>query len=125
MTTQSPNALLGRQHECEVLDRVVEDAKGARSRVLVLRSEAGIGKSSLLEYLGEKATACRVEHSVGIESEMDLAFSGLHQTCASMLDKVDRLPQPQRAALHTVFGLESGPPPDQFLIGLSVLGLLA
>ena len=95
-----------------------------QSRVLVIRGEAGIGKSALLEYLSERASTCRVERVVGIESEMDLAFSGLHQLCASMLDNIDRLPDPQHVALATLFGLAAGPPPDQLLLGLSVLGLL-
>jgi hypothetical protein len=124
MATEHPKyALRGRRQECETLDRVIQDAQAGRSRVVVLRGESGIGKSALLDFLAERASSCRVERTVGIESEMDLAFSGLHQLCASMLDKVDRLPEPQRLALRTIFGLEAGPPPDQFLVGLAVLGL--
>jgi len=119
------HTMRGRRHECETLDSVLKDARSGRSRVVVLRGEAGIGKSTLLDYVEQQASGCRVAQTAGIESEMDLAFAGLHQLCASMLDKVDRLPDPQAAALGTVFGLEAGPPPDQFLLGLAALGLLA
>src|SRR5689334_11093713 len=106
MASHPKDALRGRLREREELDSVVDDARAGRSRVLVIRGEAGIGKSALLEYLGERASSCRVTRTVGIESEMELAFSGLHQVCAPMLDKVDHLPGPQCAALRTVFGIE-------------------
>jgi DNA-binding CsgD family transcriptional regulator/tetratricopeptide (TPR) repeat protein len=93
--------------------------------VLVLRGEVGVGKTALLEYLAGRATGCRVAQAAGIESDMELAFAGLHQLCAPMLDRVDRLSGPQRAALATAFGLSSGDPPDRFLVGLAVLVLLA
>ena len=63
--------------------------------------------------------------AVGVESEMELAYSGLHQLCAPILDRLDRLPAPQRDALETVFGLNAGPTPDRFLVGLGTLTLLA
>jgi DNA-binding CsgD family transcriptional regulator/tetratricopeptide (TPR) repeat protein len=121
----SKYGLRGRRRECETLDRLLEDAKAGKSRVLVLRGEAGIGKSALLDYLDERASAYRVERAFGIESEMELAFAGLHQLCASMVENFDRLPDPQRGALATIFGLEAGAPPGQFLLGLSLLGLLS
>ena len=93
--------------------------------MLVLRGEAGIGKSALLEYLVASATGCRIERAVGVESEMELAFAGLHQLCAPMLDHLSSLPGPQAAALSTAFGLSDGPTPDRFLVGLAVLGLLS
>ncbi len=93
--------------------------------MLVLRGEVGVGKTALLEYLAGRATGCRVAQAAGIESDMELAFAGLHQLCAPMLDRVDRLSGPQRAALATAFGLSSGDPPDRFLVGLAVLVLLA
>jgi hypothetical protein len=117
--------LRGRRRECEALDALVGSVRAGESRVLVLRGEAGVGKTALLEYLLERASGCRVARVAGIESEMELAFAGLHQFCAPMLDHLDRLPVPQRAALGTAFGLSAGEPPDRFLVGLAVLSLLA
>jgi len=90
-----------------------------------LRGEAGVGKSALLEYLIEQAQGCDVARAAGIESEMELAFAGLHQVCAPMLDRVAELPGPQRDALSTEFGLRDGDAPDRFLVGLAVLTLLS
>jgi DNA-binding CsgD family transcriptional regulator len=118
------HALRGRRRECETLDRVVEDAQAGQSRVLVLRGEAGIGKSALLERVRERASVCRVARTTGVESEMAFAYAGLHRVCLPMLDNLDNLPGPQRDALGTVFGLTSGPPPEPFLLALAVLGLL-
>jgi DNA-binding CsgD family transcriptional regulator len=89
-----------------------------------LRGEAGIGKSALLDYVSESATGCRLARASGVESEMELAFAGLHQLCAPMLVGLDRLPAPQRDALATAFGLSRGAAPDRFLVGLAVLTLL-
>src|SRR4051794_37872707 len=117
--------LLGRRSECETLDRLVATVRGGESAVLVVRGEAGVGKSALLAYLIERASGCRIARAVGVESEMELPFAGLHQLCAPMLDHLDRLPAPQRDALATAFGLSSGDPPDRFLVGLAVLSLLS
>ena len=84
-----------------------------------------MGKTALLEYLAGQASDCRVMRAVGIQSEMELAFAVLHQLCAPMLDRLERLPAPQRDALRTAFGLSAGPAPDRFLIGLAALGLLS
>jgi DNA-binding CsgD family transcriptional regulator len=92
---------------------------------LALRGEAGVGKSALLEYLVARAPECRVVRAAGAEPEMALAYAGLHQLCAPVLDLRDRLPDPQRDALATVFGLSAGPPPDRFLVGLATLALFA
>jgi DNA-binding CsgD family transcriptional regulator len=119
------SALRGRRSECESLDRILTDAIGGRSRVAVLRGEAGVGKSALLGYLTDRTSGWRVARAVGIESEMELAYSGLHQLCAPMLDNLEPLPVPQREALATVFGLTAGPAPDRFLVGLSTLTMLA
>nr|SBO98628.1 probable transcriptional regulator [Nonomuraea gerenzanensis] len=115
----------GRQGECEALDGLVATVQGGRSAVLVLRGEAGIGKSALLEYSRGSAAGCRIARAAGVESEMELAYGGLHQLCAPFLDRLDRLPEPQREALGTAFGLCAGTPPDRFLVGLAVLSLLA
>ena len=117
--------LLGRRGECEALDGVLADALAGRSRVLVLRGEAGAGKSALLGYVAERAVGCHVAAAIGVESEMELPFGGLHQLCAPMLGDLDRLPTPQRDALATVFGRDAGPAPDPFLVGLATLTLLA
>jgi DNA-binding CsgD family transcriptional regulator len=117
--------LVGRRAECEVLDRLLTDAAAGHSGVLVLRGEAGIGKSALLGYVEERAHNERLVRAVGVESEMELAFSGLHQLCAPLLDHIEQLPPPQRTALATVFGLSDGSAPDRFLVGLATLTLLA
>ena len=84
-----------------------------------------MGKTALLEYVAGSAADLRVLRAAGVESEMELAFAALHQMCGPVLDRLGRLPDPQRAALGTAFGLQEGPPPDRFLIGLAVLSLLA
>ena len=117
--------LLGRVDECALLDELIADVRRGESRSLVVRGEAGIGKTALLKHLVASASDLTVEQAVGIESEMELAFAGLHQLCAPLLDRLDRLPGPQRDALRTVFGLAAGPTPDRFLVGLAVLSLLS
>jgi DNA-binding CsgD family transcriptional regulator/tetratricopeptide (TPR) repeat protein len=117
--------LLGRQSECEALDRLLTDALAGRSGVTVLRGGAGVGKSALLSYLLEQVAGWHLAQAVGVESEMELPYSGLHQLCGPMLDHLDRLPVPQREALATVFGLRTGPAPDRFLVGLGALTLFA
>jgi DNA-binding CsgD family transcriptional regulator len=116
--------LWGRSRECDLLDRLVADVREGRSRVWVLRGEAGIGKTALLDYLAGTASGCQVVRTAGIESEMELAYAGLHQFCSSMLGGVNHLPAPHRDALSVAFGLQAGPAPDQFMVGLAVLGLL-
>jgi hypothetical protein len=108
-----------------MLDRLLAEVRGGRSRVLVLRGEPGIGKTALLDYAAERAAGFRVIRAAGIESEMELTFAGLHQLCGPLLDGLDRLPAPQAAAVATAFGLDSGEPPDRFIVGLAVLGLLS
>ena len=117
--------LTGRRAECGVLDRLVEAVRAGESRALVVHGEPGVGKTALLEYLAEQASGCRVARAAGVQSEMELAFAGLHQLCAPMLDRLERLPAPQRDALRTAFGLSAGPAPDRFLVGLAVLSLLS
>ncbi|MFI7708029.1 ATP-binding protein [Nonomuraea sp. NPDC049480] len=119
--------LYGRRFECERLDQLVSTVQTGRisSSVLVLRGEAGIGKSALLEHTRGSAAGCRVALAAGVESEMELAFSGLHQLCAPFLDRLHRLPKPRRDALETAFGLSTGSRPDRFLVGLAVLSLFA
>jgi DNA-binding CsgD family transcriptional regulator/tetratricopeptide (TPR) repeat protein len=94
---------------------------------LILRGDAGVGKTVLLDYLGGRASAsgCQVARVAGVQSETGLAFAGLHQLCSPMLGRAERLPAPQRDALRIASGLCAGPSPDQFLVGLAVLSLLA
>ena len=120
-----PSRMLDRIGERDVLERLVADVRVGQSRALVLRGEAGVGKTALLQHLSATAEGCRVARAAGVESEMELAFSGVHALCAPMLGRIGRLPAPQRDALSTAFGLSAGPPPDRFLVGLAVLSLLA
>jgi DNA-binding CsgD family transcriptional regulator/tetratricopeptide (TPR) repeat protein len=117
--------LLDRVPERGELDRLVADVRAGQSRVLVLRGEAGVGKSVLLEHLSAAAEGCRIARTGGVESEMELAFAGLHALCVPMLHSLGNLPNPQRNALNTAFGLSAGAPPDRFLVGLAILTLLA
>ncbi len=122
---RSTARLLGRRSECAALDQLISDVLTGASRVTVLRGEAGAGKSALLGYLSDRVVGWHLANAVGVESEMELAYSGLHQLCAPMLDHLERLPVPQRDALATVFGRSSGPAPDRFLVGLATLSLFA
>ncbi len=117
--------LAGRRSECEALDQLVTDVLTGTSRVLVLRGDAGVGKSVLLRHLSERLTGWRVMRAVGVEAEIELAYSGLHQLCAPLLHQLGKLPGPQCDALATVFGLDSGPAPDRFVVGLATLTLIA
>jgi predicted ATPase len=124
-TSPARRVLLGRRSESEVLDRLLGAVRAGQSRVLVVRGESGVGKTALLDYLVEQASGCRVARAAGVQSEMELAFAASHQLCVSMLDRLQRLPGPQGAALATAFGLGPGSAPDRFLVGLAVLSLLA
>ncbi|GAA1030791.1 LuxR family transcriptional regulator [Virgisporangium ochraceum] len=122
---QRARALLGREAECEALDRLLSAVRGGQGRSLVIHGEPGIGKSVLLDYLIRQAGDCRVVSAVGIPSEAELAYAALHHVCAPLLSRLGELPEPQRDAVGTAFGLRGGPPPDRFLVGLGVLGLFA
>jgi DNA-binding CsgD family transcriptional regulator len=103
----------GHRSSMRLLDR--DDERAALERLV----------AALLEYLCASAEDCRIARAAGVESEMELAFAGVHALCAHMLDRLERLPGPQRDALSTAFGLSEGPPPDRFLVGLAVLSLLS
>lgn len=121
------SGLLGRRAEREAIDRLLADAAAGRSGVLVVRGEAGIGKTALLQYARDTAVASgiRVESAVGVEAETQFAFAGLHQLCAPLLDRTETLPDPQRTALSVALGRQAGAAPDRFLVGLAVLTLLS
>jgi DNA-binding CsgD family transcriptional regulator len=117
--------LQGRRNECEALDRQLERVRAGQSSVQVLRGEAGVGKTALLAYVAEQASECRIARVAGVESEMELAFAGLHQLCAPMLDGLAALPGPQQDALRIAFGMQDGAAPDRFIVALAILSLLA
>ena len=119
------SGLRGRRTERKALGRLLEHARKDQSGVVVMRGEAGVGKTALLDYLAERAHGFRIVRAVGIESEMELAYAGLHQLCAPLLEGLGSLPPPQRDALSTAFGISAGEPPDRFLVGLAVLSLVA
>jgi DNA-binding CsgD family transcriptional regulator len=130
MTTPSSvpgraTGLAGRRSECGVLDQLVGAVRAGASRALVISGEAGIGKTALLDYVAAQAPESRVVRAAGVQSEMELAFAGLQQLCAPLLDHLGRLPEPQRDALRTAFGISAGAAPDRFVVGLAVLSLLS
>jgi len=125
MTSQRLPTFRGRTSEREVLDRLLERVRGRRSAALVIRGEAGVGKTALLRYAARQASGFRVAQISGVESEMELPYAGLHQLCAPILTQVDALPEPQQVALRVAFGVSSGDAPDRFLVALATLGLLA
>jgi DNA-binding CsgD family transcriptional regulator len=130
MATSSPirrraAELIGRRRERRVLDGVIEAVREGKSRALVVRGEPGVGKTALLEYLVEQAQGCRVIRAGGVQSEMELAYAGLHQLLAPALVHLERLPGPQRDALRTAFGIAPGAAPDRFFVALAVLTLLS
>jgi hypothetical protein len=117
--------LLGRAAEREALGRLLEEARAERSAVLVIRGEAGVGKTALLDYCARQAAGFRVARIAGVESEMELPFAAVHQLCAPLLGCVDALAVPQQTALRVAFGLSSGDAPNRFVVGLAALNLVA
>lgn len=117
--------LRGRADECRALQDLISAASQGGSQVLVLRGEAGAGKTALLDYTVGLATGFRCVRLAAIESDMELAFAGLHQLCAPLMAHLDELPTPQSNALKVAFGVGVGPTPDRFLVGLAVLSLVA
>src|SRR3954467_2582881 len=122
---QRAPAFLGRSAERAVLDRLLETVHGGQSAVLVIRGEAGIGKTALARYAARQAAGFRVAEIAGVEAETELPFAGLHRLCAPMLAKLDALPDPQQDALRVSFGLSSGDAPNRFLVALAALNLFA
>src|SRR5690349_22855255 len=108
-----------------MLDRLLQNVRGGQSAVLVIRGEAGIGKTALLRYAARQASGFRLAQVSGVESEMELPFASAHQLCGPMVAQLDALPPPQRDALSVAFGLAAGEVPDPFLVALAVLSLLS
>ncbi len=125
MANRGPEAFRGRAGERALLARLLENLRGGQSAVLVIRGEAGVGKTALLQDCAREATGVRVARIAGVESEMELPFAGLHQLCAPMLGRLSVLPEPQKIALRVALGLSSGEAPDRFLVALAALTLLA
>jgi DNA-binding CsgD family transcriptional regulator len=125
MTVQPARGFRDRLSERESLEKLLHDARNGRSAVVVVRGEAGVGKSALLRAVVDSASAFQVAQIAGVESEMELPFAGLHQLCAPLLERLDGLPPPQQRALGIALGLASGDPPDRFLVALGTLTLLA
>jgi DNA-binding CsgD family transcriptional regulator len=125
VATPRSTAFRGRAGERRILDRLLDDARDGQRGVLVIRGEAGVGKSALLRYAARQAAGFRIAEIAGVESEMELAYAGLHQLCSPMLGVVDALPEPQQRALRVAFGLSSGEASDRFMVALAALSLLA
>ena len=117
--------LRGRRSEREAIDRLIEAVRAGESRALVVRGAPGVGKTALLDYAAAEASDCRVVRAAGVQSEMELAFAGLHQLLAPMLDRLAHLPVPQGAALRTAFGVSPGSAPDRLFVALAALTLLS
>src|ERR1700757_2582894 len=125
MTTAPASGLLDRISERDVLDGVLARAREGESAVVVIRGEAGIGKTALLRYAARQASGFRVAQIAGVQAEMELPFAGVHQLCAPMFDRLDGLPEPQRNALSVALGVAPGETPNRFLVALAVLSLLS
>ena len=121
----APPSLIGRHRETETLRRLLDDVHNGNSAVLVLRGESGVGKTALLDHVLDGASDVHVAQIAGTETEMELAYAGLHQLCGPMLHHLEKLPIPQREALRVAFGLREGKTPDQFALAMAVLSLLA
>ena len=117
--------LLGRSQQRAALDRLLAQARSGHGAVLVIRGEAGVGKTALLRYAAAQAVGFQVRRTAGVESEMQLPFASLHQLCRPLLDRLDAIPPPQRAALSIALGMIDGDSPDPFLVSLAALSLLS
>ena len=121
----SQPAFMGRSAERHQLDGLLERIRQNEGAALVVRGEAGIGKTALMRYCARQASGCRITEVIAVESEMEMPFAALHELCSPILGELPALADPQRQALEVAFGLKAGNPPDRFLVGLAVLGLLA
>jgi DNA-binding CsgD family transcriptional regulator len=117
--------LRGRSRECAQIDALIQNASRGTGGSLIFRGEAGIGKTTLLDYAAVDRTGFRVARIGGVESEVELPYAALHQLCGKMLHLADRLPAPQAGALGIALGQRSGEVPDRFHVSLAVLGLLS
>ena len=116
--------LVDRVGETGVLEQLLASVRDGLSGVLVLRGQAGIGKTALLDWTAGQAGDMRVVRLSGVESEMDLGFAAAHQLLVPFLGGREQLPGPQRDALGAAFGFVAGQAPDRFLVGLGALTLI-
>lgn len=116
--------LVGRRTERAALDGLLAAVRSGHSATLVITGEAGIGKTALVDHAVSSATDIHVTSVVGVESEVELAFAGVHQLLAPMLERLPALPLRQREALRAAFGLVDDGTPDRFLVGAGILTLL-
>ena len=116
--------LLGRAAEIEVLARVIGQARAGGSAALVIRGDAGIGKTGLLNEMISLADDFELIRVDGVESEVHLGYAALHRIVLPFIDRIGHLPPPQRAALESAFGISASGPPDRFLVSLAALALL-
>jgi DNA-binding CsgD family transcriptional regulator len=123
MTADHRLGFLGRTSERELLDGMLAEVRKGQSGVLMIRGEAGIGKTALLRYTARQASGLRVAEIAGVQAEMELPFAGIHRLCAPMFDRLDALPEPQRSALNVALGVSPGETPNRFLVALAVLSL--
>src|ERR1700732_4439399 len=121
MAAPRTSAFRGRARERQAIDGLLDRVRGGESAVLVIRGEAGIGKTALMRYWARQAAVCQLAQIDGVESEMELPLAALHQLCAPMLSSLDALPKPQQRALRVAFGLAAEPAPNRFILGLAVL----
>jgi predicted ATPase len=117
--------LLGRQRECGVVDRLLVGARDGHGGAIVVLGEPGIGKTALIEQAVTSVQDFRVLRTAGQEGETELAYAALLQLCAPGLDRLARLPAPQRDAMRVAYGLCTGDPPDRLLVALALLTLLS
>src|SRR5690242_12257577 len=116
---------VGRSSERELLDGLLTRVREGASEALVIRGEAGIGKTALLRYTARQAAGFQVAQLTGVQAEMELPFAGVHQLCTAIPDRIEALPAPQKEALTTALGLVGGKVPERFLVGLAMLSLLS
>src|SRR5690349_6228439 len=116
---------VGRTSEREVLDGLLARVRAGESEALVIRGEAGIGKTALLRYTARQASGFQVAQLTGVQAEMELPFAAIHQLCLALPSRLDALPAPQKKALTVALGLAAGEVPERFLVGLAVLSLLS
>jgi hypothetical protein len=123
-TTSPAEQLVGRLAEREAVDRLLDTARGGYGGVLVVHGDPGVGKTALLEYAVQSARSFSVARAIGVEGEMEFPYTALQQLASHSLELRERLPDHQREAIAVAFGLSPGDPPNAYLVGLAILGLV-
>ncbi len=117
--------LHGRAEELATLTTVVESARGGRAAAMVIRGEAGVGKSALVDELTSQSEDVQVLRTRGVESEVDFTFGGLYDLLRPAMPRIHRLPPGQASAMRTAFGLEAGAVTEPLLVSVGTLSLIA